>query len=99
MYKHIKETLQAGQVICVEFVKKNGELRKMKCTTNLDIIPESEHPSEDATRIFNEEVIRAYDIEMKGWRSFRVDSVNVITVEKELSYNLYDDRTSEAKSY
>lgn len=74
--------LQGGQIIIVEFTKKNGDLRKMRCTTNLSIIPETEHPSEDSTRIYTEEVIRAYDIDAEGWRSFRVDSVNTLTSEK-----------------
>jgi len=78
MYKHIKEMLQNGQVIYVEFTKKNGETRKMNCTTNLDLIPESEHPSEDRASYVNEEVVRVYDINAEGWRSFRVDSVNVL---------------------
>jgi hypothetical protein len=50
----------------------------MNCTTNLDYIPESEHPTEDRANYINEEVIRAYDIDVEGWRSFRVDSVNVL---------------------
>jgi len=78
MYKHIKEMLQNGQVIHVEFTKKNGEMRKMDCTTNLDLIPESEHPSEDRASYVNEDVVRVYDINAEGWRSFRVDSVNVL---------------------
>lgn len=78
MYKHIKEMLQGGQVIYVEFTKKNGDKRVMNCTTNLDLIPESEHPSEDRANYINEEVVRAYDVDAEGWRSFRVDSVNVL---------------------
>jgi len=78
MYKQIKEMLQGGQVIYVEFTKKNGDVRKMNCTNNLDLIPESEHPSEDSARVFTEEVVRVYDVDAEGWRSFRVDSVNVL---------------------
>tara|TARA_R110002167_G_scaffold283894_1_gene489075 strand:+ start:475 stop:726 length:252 start_codon:yes stop_codon:yes gene_type:complete len=78
MYKHIKEMLQSGQVIHVEFTKKNGDTRKMNCTTNLDHIPESKHPTEDRASYISEEVVRAYDIDVEGWRSFRVDSVNVL---------------------
>jgi len=78
MYKHIKDMLQSGQVIHVEFTKKNGETREMNCTTNLDLIPESAHPSEDRMTYVKEDVVRAYDIDVKGWRSFRVDSVNVL---------------------
>tara|TARA_R100000951_G_C2604979_1_gene169335 strand:- start:667 stop:918 length:252 start_codon:yes stop_codon:yes gene_type:complete len=78
MYKHIKDMLQSGQVIHIEFTKKNGEPRKMNCTTNLDLIPEDAHPSGDRMSYVNEDVVRAYDIDVKGWRAFRVDSVNVL---------------------
>lgn len=78
MFKHIKEMLESGQVIHVEFTKKNGETRKMNCTTNLDLIPECMHPSEDRMSYIKEDVIRAYDIDVHGWRSFRVDSVNIL---------------------
>ena len=60
------------------FTKKNGETRKMNCTTNLDLIPECMHPSEDRMSYIKEDVIRAYDIDVHGWRSFRVDSVNIL---------------------
>ncbi|MDB4396145.1 SH3 beta-barrel fold-containing protein [bacterium] len=86
MYKHIKEMLQSGLVIHVEFTKKNGDVRNMNCTTNLELIPESHHPAEKKTNTrlaeVSEDVVRAYDIDAEGWRSFRVDSVNVIETKK-----------------
>ena len=79
MINEIKHILGRGDILIVEFTKKNGEKRKMKCTTNLDRIPESEHPQEGSNFTYNtEETLRVYDIEKEGWRSFRVDSVDAI---------------------
>ena len=82
MYKDIKEALQGKYVVNVEFIKKNGDTRKMKCTTNLDLIPESKHPKGESSVFSNEEVFRVYDVVNEGWRSFRTDSVVVHDVIK-----------------
>jgi hypothetical protein len=79
MINEMKHILGRGDILIVEFTKKNGEKRKMKCTTSLDRIPESEHPQEGSTFTYNtEKSLRVYDIEAEGWRSFRVDSVDAI---------------------
>jgi|TARA_R110001606_G_scaffold279472_1_gene427961 hypothetical protein len=79
MLREIKHILGRGDILIVEFTKKNGEKRKMKCTTSLDRIPDSEHPQEGSTFTYNtEKSLRVYDIEAEGWRSFRVDSVDAI---------------------
>jgi len=81
MYNHIKHMLQEGQVINVEFTKKNGETRKMKCTTNPKLIPESLQPTGDNSNYQSEAIFRVYDVEAEGWRSFRTDSVKVVTTQ------------------
>ena len=85
MINEIKHILGRGDILIVEFTKKNGDKRKMKCTTNLDIIPESEYPQEGNKFTYNtEEVVRAFDVEAEGWRSFRIDSVDAISSTTEL---------------
>jgi len=85
MINEIKHILGRGDILIVEFTKKNGDKRKMKCTTNLDIIPESEYPQEGSKFTYNtEEVVRAFDVEAEGWRSFRIDSVDAISSTTEL---------------
>tara|TARA_R110001592_G_scaffold309210_1_gene583298 strand:+ start:479 stop:736 length:258 start_codon:yes stop_codon:yes gene_type:complete len=85
MLKEIKHILGRGDILIVEFTKKNGEKRKMKCTTSMDRIPESAHPQEGSTFTYNtEKSLRVYDVEAEGWRSFRVDSVDAITSTSEL---------------
>jgi hypothetical protein len=62
----------------VQFKKvKDGEIRNMYCTLNADFIPEEHLPKTplSESNAPNTEVIRAYDMEVEGWRSFRLDSL------------------------
>lgn len=66
-------------MIHVNFTKKNGELRYMRCTLVKEDIPEDKHPkSWDKTEPKEQEkkdIVTVYDIDKKDWRSFRKDSV------------------------
>lgn len=60
----------------VSFTKINGTIRNIECTTNLDLIPVEFHPKQkEPTAISNDKVVRVYDLENEGWRSFRFDNV------------------------
>ena len=56
----------------------------MKCTLKNDLLPPPPtKPLIDLTRkarAENNEVIVCYDLESKGWRSFRLDSVQSVTI-------------------
>lgn len=68
------------KAVKVVFKKKNGDLRTMICTNKLEDIPKELHPKGDKpAKPPSEEVFNVYDLEAKGWRSFRFDSV--ITME------------------
>ena len=69
------KTLLGAYVLEVEFIKQNGDTRKMSCTTKSDKIPESHQPKNENAVHLNEGVLRVFDVEVEGWRSFRVDSV------------------------
>lgn len=58
----------------VIFKKVNGEERDMLCTLNMDSIPEEKRPANPGTK-YNEAVIRAFDVDMQEFRSFRVDNI------------------------
>ena len=64
----------------VIFIKKDGTEREMLCTTNPDLVPHVEQAVEEnkKERKFNEEVCAVYDVNAKGWRSFRWDSVKTV---------------------
>ena len=73
----ILNALKQGDVI-VEFTKVNGEYRKMICTLNESVVPSAEKTdplSQKKVRSVNPEVCVVYDVNAKGWRSFRWDSV------------------------
>lgn len=61
-------------VINVTFTKVDGSKRIMKCTLLQDKIPEDKIPK-GSDKKQNDEVIRVFDVESDGWRSFRWDSV------------------------
>lgn len=80
-YDKLKTTLSEN-VCIVDFTKVNGENRLMKCTLVADQIPETPVASdgEFSPKPVNEAVVAAWDLEANGWRSFRVENVNSITI-------------------
>ena len=68
-------------IVNLEFLKKDGTLREMKCTLSEDKIPESSRPK-GSGKSQNNDSIAVFDLEKQEWRSFRFDSV------KQLSFNL-----------
>jgi hypothetical protein len=69
MIKH----LQIRECV-VLFKKVDGTERRMRCTLNDQLI-ENGTIAEREVKARNENTIAVWDIENKGWRSFRVDSV------------------------
>lgn len=59
----------SNHTIVVEFQKTDGDTRRMRCTRDLKMIPESMHPkSNSTTRKSNS--IPAFDLDKMEWRSF-----------------------------
>lgn len=75
----IVDKLKQG-VIRVNFTKKDGEVRDMKCTLVSSLIPQEMQPKSELNNI-TESVIRAYDVNANGWRSFVVANVNSVESE------------------
>lgn len=66
---------------CVSFTKLNGEERVMTCTLNMNNIPLEAYPkNNDSIDKWPENLVKAYDVNAAGWRSFKVS--NVITFSK-----------------
>lgn len=73
----ILNALRKGDVV-VEFTKVNGDYRKMICTLNESVLPpatKDDSVTQKKVREVNPEVCVVYDVNAKGWRSFRWDSV------------------------
>jgi hypothetical protein len=76
--------------VTITFTKKDGTDRVMECTTNTNLVPlveEKVHYTNTDNPIdfpkvkkVNDEVMPVYDLEAKGWRSFRWDSVKQVTL-------------------
>ena len=77
--KWLKGHLAYGPTTIV-FTKKDGTERTMTCTTKPELVP-AESIVEGVVKKekkVNEEVIPVYDLDAKGWRSFRWDSVKQV---------------------
>ena len=69
--------LQNG-IVSVTFTKNDGSVRVMRCTTNPDYfptLPENNIRAND----FNPNLFKVWDVEVKGWRSFRKERIISIT--------------------
>jgi hypothetical protein len=73
------EQLSSGKMKIV-FTKIDGDRREMICTKNLSLIPTEDHPTSKKIKTDPENIIRVYDLENDGWRSFVVD--NIISYEE-----------------
>lgn len=79
---YILEQLRS-RIVEVDFIKADGSPRTMKCTLQSSMLPKQEKPLIDLTKkpkTENLNVIAVYDIDAKGWRSFRLDSVTSLTI-------------------
>lgn len=71
----------------VSFTKVNGDTRIMECTLKHDLLPVADMPKKKTDRVKkpNDKVLSVWDVNAKGWRSFRVENVfDVKKSQKEL---------------
>lgn len=88
--KWLKGCLAFGPVK-VTFIKKDGTERVMECTLAPSLVPAEpvhetntdnpiDFPAPKREKKINEDTCPVYDMEAKGWRSFRWDSVKQVTL-------------------
>jgi hypothetical protein len=65
--------------VTVDFLKKDGTMRTMKCTLNESSIPVYEKKTEQVRTTKTNEAISVVDLEKNEWRSFRYDSVKSVS--------------------
>jgi hypothetical protein len=86
MANNIDEIITAirNGLVKVTFLKKDGSLRIMKCTLDMESIPAEHHPKNQSNQqTESDQCIRVYEPDEDGWRSFLFDSVQsyeVLTV-------------------
>lgn len=85
----LRKQLQQN-VMVVDFVKVNGDKRVMTCTLREDIRPENTTTAkEDVKRKIPTETISVWDVNAKGWRSFRFDSIVETSIVEEYDSEWY----------
>lgn len=78
--EHLSDLFATGLV--VEFLKKDGEKRKMQCTLDFDIIPKVQHPKDENFSPIGDQnkYYRVYDLEKTEWRCVPKEDTEVIRV-------------------
>lgn len=73
----IRGVLRTVPEVTVTFIKKDGTERIMKCTLEPSVLPKQELLEDQSrpVKAKNDNVVVAYDIEAKGWRSFTLRAV------------------------
>jgi len=70
-------------VLVVDFLKLNGDKRVMTCTLREDMKPaatKTDTMSQKKVREVSDAVVSVWDVNAKGWRSFRYDRVNSVDI-------------------
>ena len=74
----LRKALYEGIVI-FQFVKKDGTLRAARGTTCPDLVPADNTPKGARTPMqqaaYDRQTVAFYDIDRKGWRSMRIDTI------------------------
>ena len=77
------KNLLEQNVVIIDFTKLNGDKRVMTCTLREDIKPaatKTDAMSQKKVREVSDAVVSVWDVNAKGWRSFRYDRVNAVDV-------------------
>jgi len=74
--KWLNDVLRSD-VLTVNFEKKDGTLREMRCTLMESKIPNEKKPN-GVGKSKSDDVLPVFDVEKQEWRSFRFDSVRKI---------------------
>jgi len=70
-------------VITLNFTKKDGTERVMRCTLQPDLLPKVEHKTElkESKPVTEQTAIPVYDLDAGGWRSFTLNTVKRVGFE------------------
>ena len=87
--KHLLEQ----NVLVVDFTKLNGDKRIMTCTLREDMKPRAtkdDAMSQKKVREVSDAVVSVWDVNAKGWRSFRYERVNAVNIVDDYSTDWYN---------
>lgn len=78
----LQKSLLAGETVLIEFIKKDGSLRRAKVTKNVANIPVEKRPKREA-RNTNKELINLFDILKGDWICCYANKLLKVKVYKE----------------
>jgi hypothetical protein len=87
------DKLLEQNVLVVDFTKLNGDKRVMTCTLREDMKPaatKKDPMSQEKIRKVSDAVVSVWDVNAKGWRSFRYERVNAVDVVDEYKTEWYN---------
>ena len=87
------DKLLEQNVLVVDFTKLNGDKRVMTCTLREDMKPaatKKDPMSQEKVRKVSDAVVSVWDVNAKGWRSFRYERVNAVDVVNEYLQEWYN---------
>ena len=93
----VREDLKAlleQNVLVVDFNKLNGDKRVMTCTLREDMKPRAtkdDAMSQKKVREVSDAVVSVWDVNAKGWRSFRYERVNAGDIVDEYDSEWYNN--------
>lgn len=76
-YEQFQSILKTNHVV-VEFTKTDGSQRIMRCTLNPKDLPANEGPKKAKQETSEHTSVSVWDLDVEGWRSFRLDSVYAV---------------------
>lgn len=77
-----KINLLNGLFFTVEFIKKDGTIRKMNCRTGVKKYLSNNGKQIKLTSPIDNGILRVYDIHSKGYRSINLDTIKKINYNK-----------------
>ena len=90
--KDLKLQLEQN-VMVVDFTKLSGDKRVMTCTLREDMKPaatKTDTMSQKKVREMSDAVVNVWDVNAKGWRSFRYDRINSVDIVEEYLTEWYN---------
>ena len=87
------KNLLEQNVLVVDFTKLDGDKRVMTCTLRSDMKPratKTDPMSQKAVREVSDAVVSVWDVNAKGWRSFRYERINSVDIVDEYEQSWYN---------
>ena len=88
------QNLLSQNVLIVDFTKLNGDKRIMTCTLREDMKPRAtkdDTMSQKKVRELSDAVVSVWDVNAKGWRSFRYNRINNVDIVEEYLQEWYNN--------